>query len=117
MAYNRGDLIELFFKLPDGEQGKPHPAIIISNEEVYLQDQGHICVMITSSSVIDTFSFKLEDSMFNKPLSKTSQARCHLVTFVMEEDIIKNGHSNYTMKSKSVDKMVVHINNISLTEQ
>ena len=46
MPYERGDIVEVFFDLPYTTETKTHPAIIISNEDVFNTDSIYICVII-----------------------------------------------------------------------
>lgn len=115
MALERGDIIEVFFELPYSKETKTHPAIIISNEEVH-NEEIYICVMMTTSDVKDIFTFEITDEMLNKPSDKAfSQARCHIVTYIMEKHILKNG-KNYTLKQNAVNRLVTRITEISLSQ-
>lgn len=115
MPYNRGDIIEFHLELPYQELAKPHPFIIISNEEVFEQDGMYICVMITHSRHIDQFTFELSRNMFLKGGDgKFSQARCHLIVNVREEDITITGNRS-RMKNKYVDRLVSRIEIVSLS--
>ena len=48
MSFQKGDIIDVFFDLPYSKETKTHPAIIISNEDVYDKDELYVCVMMTS---------------------------------------------------------------------
>ena len=114
MALERGDIVEVYFELPYSKETKTHPAIIISNEEVH-NEEIYICVMMTTSEVNDVFSFPITNDMLNKPSDKPfSQARCHIVTYVVEKHILKNA-KNYSLKSNAVDRLVSRITQVSLT--
>ena len=56
MSFQKGDIIDVFFVLPYSKETKTHPAIIISNEDVYDKDELYVCVMMTSSTETDLFS-------------------------------------------------------------
>lgn len=116
MPYNRGDIIEFYLELPYQESSKPHPFIIISNEDVFEQDGMYICVMITHSQHIDQFTFEIDgDKMLTKGGDgKFSQARCHLIANIKEEDINITGNRN-KMKNKYVDRLVARIELVSLS--
>lgn len=115
MALQRGDIIEVYFELPYSKETKTHPAIIISNEDVH-DEEIYICVMMTTSEQNDIFSFPITNEMLNKPNDKPfSQARCHIVTYVVEKHILKNG-KNYTLKPNAVDRLVARIAQVSLTQ-
>ena len=115
MVYQRGDIIHVYFDLPKSKETKTHPALVISNYDVYDQDEMYICVMLTSDEEIDGFSFEITNDMLNKPLPKKSQARVHLVTYIVEKHFCGNKPIS-RMKSLSVDRLVERINEISLSE-
>ncbi len=115
MAFKRGDIVKVFFKLPYIKGNDSHPAIIISNQDVYDIDESYICVMMTSVEKIDMFSFEISQDMLMFPNNKNfSQARCHLVSFVMENHIIDRSPIN-TLKEESVNRLVARINEVSLS--
>lgn len=115
MPYARGDIIEFLLDLPYQESLKPHPFIIISNEEVFEQDGMYICVMLTHSEYIDQFTFEIKEEMLiKKGDGKFSQVRCHLVVNIKEKDITVTGIRN-SMKNRYVDRLVSHIETKSLS--
>jgi len=115
MALGRGDIIEVYFQLPYSKETKTHPAIIISNNDVH-DEEMYICVMMTSSKTKDLFTFEISNEMLNKPSTKDfSQARCHIVTYVLEKHILTNANKS-TLKPNAVDRLVTHINQISLSQ-
>jgi mRNA-degrading endonuclease toxin of MazEF toxin-antitoxin module len=117
MAYDRGDVIEIHFNIP-GEGLKNHPAIVISNEEVYNIEAIYICVMVTHSDMSSYFAFDLEPEMFLNPKNMPEgKAKAHLIAYVEEKHIIRNIHSKKCkMKKIYVDKLVEFIQSIALTE-
>lgn len=116
MAFNRGDIVEVYFDLPYTRETKLHPAIIISNEDVYNTDEMYICVMMTSSKQTDIFTFEITDDMLTfKSKKKFNQARCHLVSYIMEKHIT-NGQPLNTLKPNIVDRLVDRINEVSLSD-
>ena len=111
MSFQRGDIIEVFFDLPYSKETKTHPAIIISNEDVYDKDDVYVCVMMTSSSQIDMFSFEITQDMLNYTNNKDfSQARCHLISYVMDKHIVCNKPKN-SLKENALNRLIVRINN------
>lgn len=112
MALKRGDIIEVYFDFPKQNNSIPHPAIIISNQDVYGTEEGYVCVMMTSSeNFIDKFTFEITDDMLERPNNKEfSQARCHLVTFVWESQLYDQNNAKNTLKSTAIDRLIAHIN-------
>ena len=116
MALNRGDIIDVFFEFPKVKNTTTHPAIIISNQEVYEADDGYICVIMTSSNYIDQFTFELTNEMLQKSNTKSfSQARCHMITFVHEKHIFDRYPKN-TLKPNAVERLIAHLNEVSFSD-
>jgi mRNA-degrading endonuclease toxin of MazEF toxin-antitoxin module len=85
--YQQGDIVQVNFPLPTGL--KLHPAVIVSNDEVYETEECYIGIMITSSKIRDNFSFELLNEMLTNPLDKPSQVRCQLIALFNENEIEK----------------------------
>lgn len=85
--YHQGDIVLVNFPLPAGL--KLHPAVIVSNEEVYETEECYIGIMITSSKIRDNFSFEISNEMLTKPLDQQSQVRCQLIALINENEIEK----------------------------
>ena len=69
---------------PDGSL-KPHPALIISNNELQ-ENEGYIYLyMISSKDYNPQYSFTLSDKMLTKPLSKQSYVKCRDI----ERDVVR----------------------------
>jgi len=117
MLYNRGDVIEISFNIP-GEGMKNHPAIIISNEEVYNIDGIYLCVMVTHSDMSSYFAFDLEAEMFANPNNMPEgKAKAHLIAYVEDKHIIKNANTKRCkMKKIYVDRLVDFIASTALSE-
>lgn len=114
MQYSRGEIVEIYFQLPDNKRQKTHPAIIISNDNVYQKDGLYIVVMITHMKQIDRYTFEItNDMLINESDGKYAQARCHLLTNVSDNDIIQNAHRNKMIK-RAVDRLVCRIVETSL---
>lgn len=114
--FSRGDVIEVFFDLPYSKETKTHPAIIISNEDVYDADEIYICVMMTSIPDRDLFTFEISQDMLERKNSKDfSQARCHLISYVMEKHIVGNYAKN-KLKPSVVDRLIERINEVAFND-
>lgn len=118
MKYRRGAIVEACFLMPDNNKTLNHPAIVLSNEDMYNVDGCYLVVMITHYSVEDMFTFKLDSSMFEGNYNESdTQARCHLITYIRESDIITNRHSNRViMKRNQVNRLVEFISEVTMGE-
>lgn len=113
--FERGDIVEVYFDLPKATETKLHPAIIISNNDVYDNDEIYICVMMTSSKKVDLFSFEIKHEMLDYPNNKDfSQARCHLITYVKEKHFEKRKLNR--LKDSYVDNLVERINTVVINK-
>ncbi|MEX0929420.1 MAG: type II toxin-antitoxin system PemK/MazF family toxin [Balneolales bacterium] len=99
MPYEKRQIIEAHF------EGNAHPAVIISANEVYLQERYYICAMLTSSNSQDRFSFNLRDGDTIKPLTKETQVRLQLIGIVKDEEIIRNNHHN-SLTVEAFDRLI-----------
>ena len=107
--FNQGDIVEIYFDLPNQKEIKLHPAIILSNNQLFELQQVYVCVMMTSSNIEDEFSFFIDDSMLlNKSNKKLSQARCHLITYAAEKHFQKRKLN--TIKIKFINALLDKIN-------
>ena len=108
--YNRGDIVKVYYDLPNSKNTNYHPAVILSNELVYYADDIYVCAMLTSQDKIDLFSFELTQSMLSMKNNKDfSQVRCHLVTYIKETHIVPHSKMN-TVHLHIVDSIIDQIN-------
>jgi len=114
MPFQRGDIIEIPFIIPHNNRAENHPAVIISNEDVYGTDECYICAMMTHSQHRDRFTFVITEDMLVRPGDgQFSQVRCHLITYVLDSHIIRN--SNRGKMKSAVDRLVAHIETSALS--
>ncbi|MCX6325033.1 MAG: type II toxin-antitoxin system PemK/MazF family toxin [Bacteroidia bacterium] len=88
MSVKQRDIIELNFLLPDGVS-KPHPAIVISNDELFEDEGFFYCCLISTKHYNPQYIFELSNTMLIKPLSKKSFVKCQIIGGFTERDIIK----------------------------
>ena len=69
MKYEQRDVVEVNFMFPDGTF-KPHPALIVSNNELQ-ENEGYIYLcMISSKDYNPQYTFALSNEMLTKPMNK-----------------------------------------------
>ena len=102
MKYSQRDIVEINFLFPNGSF-KPHPAVIVSNDE--LQDnEGYIYLcMISSKPYNPEYCFELDDEMLTMPMLKKSYVKCHILVGDIERDVIRKISR---MKQPFFDEMV-----------
>jgi mRNA-degrading endonuclease toxin of MazEF toxin-antitoxin module len=111
---NQRDIVEIVF---DEDFGGNHPAIVISNKLVQEIEGYFVCVMMTSKSYDDEFSFVITDDMVSHPMNKDHcEARCHLINFVPIDAIIVNRHNNQ-LKIASFKQLIKKINDSTLSTE
>lgn len=115
MAFVKGDVIAVDFKMPNTGDYKKHSAVVISEKGVYEHDKCYICVMMSSNNVTDKFSFPLTGNMLKMPANKEfSQVRCHLITYVRERDAISNGGKPFNqLTEQAIDRLIEFLVTVS----
>lgn len=88
MKYQQRDIVEVNFLFPDGTF-KPHPALIVSNDELQ-EEEGFIYLcMISSKDYNPQYSYTLRDEMLTSPMAKQSYVKCQLLVGNIERDVIR----------------------------
>ena len=106
MKVHQGEIVEVNFLLPNGIF-KPHPTIVLSNNNVNHYEDAFIGVMISSTAPVDEFSYLLNNNMLSKPTKKTCQVRCQLISLIPENQVIaKHG----SIKKKHLTEIIDKIN-------
>ena len=91
MKYHQRDIVEVNFLFPDGTF-KPHPAIIVSNDELQEDELGLLyLVLITSNDKINPqYSYPLSDEMLvDHTFEKPSLVKCQIIAGYVERDIYR----------------------------
>lgn len=88
MIYHQRDIVEINFMFPDGTT-KPHPALIVSNDDLQ-EDEGFIYLcMISSKSYNPDYNYCLTDEMLTTPMKKQSYVKCQLLVGNIERDVLR----------------------------
>lgn len=88
MKYSQRDIVEISFMFPDGTF-KPHPALIVSNDELQ-EDEGFIYLcMISSKAYNPQYNYPITDEMLTIPMVKQSYVKCQLLVGNIERDVIR----------------------------
>ena len=89
MRYVQRDIVEVNFLFPDGTS-KPHPAIIVSNDELQ-EIEGFFYLVLISSQDFDysqQYSYPLRDEMIiGHTFDKKSYVKCHIISGYTERDV------------------------------
>ena len=109
MRYLQRDIVEINFLFPDGTF-KPHPAVIVSNDE--LQDKEgfiYLC-MISSQPYNPEYCYELDDEMLTVPMLKKSYVKCHILVGDIERDVIRKvSRMKHPYFDEMVDKVIQSI--------
>ena len=112
MKYHQRDIVELSFLFPDGTL-KPHPAIIVSNDQLQEDEDGMFyLVLITSNDWLNPqYSYPLTDEMIvGHTFSKPSLVKCHIIAGNIERDVTRRlGSIKQIYFDEIVDKIVESI--------
>lgn len=109
MKYTQSDIVEVNFLFPDGTF-KPHPAIIVSNDELQ-EDEGFIYLCLISSKDYNSkYCYPLEDNMLTFPMRKKSYVKCQILTANVERDVIRKiGQLKQPFFDEVIDKIISSI--------
>jgi hypothetical protein len=83
------DIVEINYLFPNGKS-KPHMAIIVSNNDLQLDEDFFYIVMISSKNYNPQYTFELTNEMLTKPLQQRSYVICQLLGGYTEQQVIKN---------------------------
>ena len=112
MKYHQRDIVEVSFLFPDGSF-KPHPAIIVSNDELQEDEDGMFyLVLITSNDWLNSqYSYQLTDDMIvGFTFTKPSVVKCQMITGYIDRDVIRRlGKIKQKYFDEIVDKIIVTI--------
>lgn len=88
MKYEQRDIVEINFVFPDGTS-KPHPALIISNNELQEVEGFIYLCMISSKNYNPEYSYPISDYMLTVPMAKQSYVKCQILVGDIERDVIR----------------------------
>ena len=112
MKYHQKDIVEVNFLFPDGAF-KPHPAIIVSNDQLQEDEDGMLyLVLISSNNTLSMqYSYPLTAEMvIGDCLSKPSFVKCQIISGYMERDITRRlGAVRQRYFDEIVDKIIESI--------
>ncbi len=112
MKYHQRDIVEVNFLFPYGTF-KPHPAIIVSNDQLQVDEDGMFyLVLITSNDWLNPqYSYPLSDEMVvGFSFSKPSLVKCQIITGNIERDVVRRlGTIKAPYFNEIVDKIVESI--------
>ena len=61
-----------------------HPAVVISNDELFMDDDCYLVIMLTSQVYGDRYTCEITNEMLTQSNNKPySEVRCHLVTYIL----------------------------------
>lgn len=106
MKYHQADVVEINFLFPNGEM-KPHPAIIISNDELQEVEGFVYLVLISSKNYNDEYSYPLADEMLSFKMHKQSYVKCQLITANPNETIIRKLGTIKTSYFKEIQAKII----------
>ena len=102
MRYSQRDIVEINFLFPDGTF-KPHPAVIVSNDELQEKEGFIYLCMISSQPYNPEYCYELDDEMLTVLMVKKSYVKCNILVGDIERDVIRKVSR---MKQPFFDEMV-----------
>lgn len=88
-----------------------HPAVVLSEPELYQKEKYYLCAMITSVVHNDRFTFKLERNYTTRGMQKPSEVRVNLIAPIYENDITKKTPANF-LTDNAFTFLIDHINEV-----
>jgi mRNA-degrading endonuclease toxin of MazEF toxin-antitoxin module len=85
VKYRQRDIVTVNFPLAGG--AKEHPALIISNADVFEEEEFYIALMLSSRQQPDRLAFTLTPAMCNFTATKTSFVKLQLIERFSEWEI------------------------------
>ena len=86
MMVKQRDIVEINF-YHSGFGFKPHPAIVVSNNELHDNEDFFYAVLISSKNTFPEYAYPLTDEMTTNKFSKKSYVKCQVITH--EENIVQ----------------------------
>ena len=111
MKYHQRDVVEIDFPIP-GEGFKVHPAIIVSNDELQINEGFVYLVMISSQDFAYSrqYAYPLTDEMLSFKMEKQSYVKCQLVAADVESGVLRRlGTIKEKYFNEIVDKVIESI--------
>lgn len=111
MKYHQRDLVKINFPIP-GEGYKVHSAIIVSNDELQM-NEGFVYVVMVSSQDFEfsrQYAYPLTEEMLTCKLDKPSWVKCQLVAADVETSVLgRLGTVKENYFNEIVDKIIESI--------
>jgi len=108
MKYHQRDIVEIDFPIP-GEGYKVHPALIVSNDELQL-DEGFVYVALISLqdfAYSRHYAYPLRDEMLSFQMEKQSYVKCQILAVTVDTGILRRlGSIKEKYFNEIVDKIV-----------
>ena len=109
MKYQQGDIIEVNFMLPNFVF-KPHPAIIVSNNELNEKEDFYYIVLVSSSTRFPEYSYPLTDEMTTNKFAKKSYVKCQVMYYEKERGVMRKlGKVQKPYFDEIIDKIITSI--------
>ena len=106
------DIVEVPFNLPQGV--KPHPVIVLSNDEAIQEEGSFIGLMMTTEKADDLYTFEITSDMLLKKLHVPySEARLHLISFFRTKEVVTTSNFNNKIKPEFFKELIKQVNRIT----
>lgn len=86
------EVVEVNFYMPEGG-AKPHPCLVISNDELFDLDGFFYGVLMTTKNYFPEYTIKITPEMLTKPQSKEGYFATHIISSFNMNDVISKGNT------------------------
>ena len=93
MNVEQREIVEVPFLMPDGSI-LPHPALVISKNELQQDEEGMFyAVLVSTKNYHPEYTIRIENEWLNKPMGRQSYFITHLVNMFNVDDVIRRNNT------------------------
>ena len=93
MNVEQREIVEVPFLMPDGSI-LPHPALVISKNELQQDEEGMFyAVLVSTKNYHPEYTIRIENEWLNKPMGRQSYFITHLVNMFNVDDGIRRNNT------------------------
>jgi len=91
------EIVEVNFFFPQNGKYLPHPALVVSTEELFEDEEIFYAVLMTTKNIFPKYTVFIESAWLSKPTAKPGYFATHLVQIFTMDDVL--GKTNTFLKA------------------